>query len=70
MSGFSDAVLAEKAALERAWRSKAQVVSQARRGANPWERRFATDLLAKWKGELMEKQRNCLDKAYTKCRNY
>jgi len=69
MKAFSDAVLAERAALEAAWRAKAEVVSQSRR-VSPWEKHLAADLLSKWKGELMERQRNCLDKAYKKCRNY
>ncbi|MGO9237267.1 MAG: hypothetical protein ACLP4V_25500 [Methylocella sp.] len=68
MKGFSDAVLREKARLERVWRAKAEVVRKARRGANSWEKRFAADILANWKGELMQKQKVCLDKAYEKCR--
>jgi hypothetical protein len=66
---FPPEILKARAALEAAWRVKAEVVAQSRR-ASPWERHLAADLLAAWKGELMERQRACLDKAYAKCRSY
>jgi hypothetical protein len=69
MSGFSPEVLAEKVALERLWRSKAEVVLGSKR-ASRWAKSLAADLLAKWKGELTQRQKSCLDEAYGKCRNY
>jgi hypothetical protein len=60
-------VLQERAAAEAAWRRKAEVVSQSRRGVSAWEKHFASDILANWRGELSERQQTCLGKAYRKC---